>query len=75
MMMGYGFLLMFVFFAIIIGLAVWLITYLFPSISEPLTTNRQTAPQTPLEILNSRYARGEISKSEYEEIRRTLKYE
>ncbi len=28
--------------------------------------------QTPLEILKARYARGEISREEYEEIRRDL---
>jgi putative membrane protein len=28
--------------------------------------------QTPLELLQARYARGEISKAEYEELRRDL---
>lgn len=36
----------------------------------------QTGPaqthQTPLEILKSRYARGEISREEYEQMRRDL---
>jgi putative membrane protein len=37
----------------------------------------QTGPaqtsQTPLEILEARYARGEISREEYEQVRRDLK--
>jgi putative membrane protein len=33
----------------------------------PIQTN-----QTPLEILKARYARGEISREEYEEMRRDL---
>jgi putative membrane protein len=31
-----------------------------------------TPPQTPLEILQSRYAKGEISRDEFETIRRDL---
>ena len=30
--------------------------------------------QTPLEILQARYARGEISREEYEQMRRDLEY-
>lgn len=39
-----------------------------------LSAPRETGPgrQTALEILDERYARGEISKDEYEERRRTL---
>ena len=36
------------------------------------TTAPSSHAQTPLEILQTRYAKGEISKEEYEEARRAL---
>lgn len=35
-------------------------------------SSAQTVPQTPLDILNERFARGDIDKQEYEERRRIL---
>lgn len=35
-------------------------------------TNLTRADQTPLEILDARYARGEISRDEYQQARLTL---
>lgn len=32
----------------------------------------QNSPQTPLEILKTRYARGEISKEQFEQIKKDL---
>ena len=71
MMMGFGFIFSLVLLAGIIGLAVWLITYLFPNISDTFS-GRYLSQDSPLDILKQRYARGEISKSEYDEIRRAL---
>lgn len=34
--------------------------------------NKKQAPQAPLEILKARYARGEISRDEYDQMKRDL---
>jgi putative membrane protein len=68
MMFGGG-LVMLVFWAGIIVVAVLLLRWLGGiGPGEPRHQSRQTA----LEILQERYARGEIDKQEYEERRRTL---
>ena len=61
-----------IFWALAIGWAIFLLSKLFPSIREPLKTTRDQAEETPLEILKARYARGEISRSEYEEMKKIL---
>ncbi len=80
-MMGFGMgglslIFMVVFWVMIIALAVWLLSSLFPrakSTSSPLfTTQRSDPSESPLEILKQRYARGEVSKAEYEGVRRDL---
>lgn len=72
---GYGFnplgwILMLVFWVLIIGgvalLAVWLFRQARPLAVGP------GAPEESLEILKERFARGEISREQYEEMRRTL---
>ena len=56
-----GMVLMGLFWAVVIVLAVWALRVLFPS--------RRSAPSspvnTPLEIVQLRYSRGEISRDEY----------
>lgn len=74
MMMGFGLIVSLVFLAVVIGLAVWLISYLFPDISGTFSA-RQDVQDSPLDILKRRYARGEISRSEYDEMRRALSTE
>lgn len=73
---GLGLIFMIVFWVTIIALAVWLLSSLFPQVksasSFPSTAQRSEPPESPLEILKQRYARGEISKAEYEEMRRDL---
>jgi len=56
---------MVLFWALVIGGIVWLISTLRP---------REVAggPEEPLEILRRRYARGEITREQYEEMRRDL---
>jgi uncharacterized membrane protein len=54
---------------VVVALAVWALTTLFP------TTRGDRSPQrvqTPLDILNGRYARGEIGREEYELIKHEL---
>ncbi|MBC8450183.1 MAG: SHOCT domain-containing protein [Chloroflexi bacterium] len=80
-MMGFGMgglwlLFMIVFWVVIIALAVWLLSSLFPGVksisSSPFTAQRGELTESPLEILKQRYARGEISKTEYEDMRQSL---
>jgi len=80
---GFGFLIMMFFFFVIIGLAVWLVNGLFPRTPEsapPYTSapgsqnsalHTQNA-ESPLDILKRRYARGELTQSEYETMRDEL---
>lgn len=63
-----GFFLMALFWIVVILLAVWLLSNLFPKNQTSPTTGTESA----LDILRKRYARGEISKEEYEAIRHDL---
>lgn len=64
-MMGFGF----VFTLLIIGLVAYVVGWRPQFIDQ--APHRQT-PQTPLEILKTRYARGEISQEEYWQLRQDL---
>ncbi len=73
---GFGFPFMFLFWILIIGLVVWAIVQL-ASRSNGGATNHQgvgrtSTQDTALEVLKQRYARGEITKSEFDEMRRDL---
>lgn len=81
MMMGYGFgafgwLFMILFWVVVIGLGIWLVARIFPQATSTLPpTNvggQNQREESALEIVKRRYARGEISEAEYEEMRRTL---
>jgi putative membrane protein len=69
--MIWGGLMMLLFWGGLIALAVILIRTFAKSGSERSWTGGESA-DTALEIIKKRYARGEISKSEYEEMRRDL---
>lgn len=56
---------MLLFWALVIGGIVWLISVLRPR-------EGPAGPEDPLETLRRRYARGEISREQYEEMRRDL---
>ncbi len=71
MMNGFGGILSIIFWIAIIALGVWLISDLVSR------TNRQTPSGLPpaesaLDILKKRYARGEITKEQFDETRRNL---
>jgi len=68
-MMGFGFIGMILFGGVIILLAVALINLLFPARNQP---PEPEVPPSALEILQQRYARGEISREEYQEILRII---
>jgi putative membrane protein len=61
---------------LIVGLGVWLITWLVTRNRHAASTNAGSislpANDTAVEILKQRYARGEISKAEYETMRDAL---
>ena len=58
---------MFLFWAGVIGLAVWGITRLVKHDREHVA-----AGATPLEIARQRYAKGEINKEQFEQIKKDL---
>jgi putative membrane protein len=70
--LGVGLILMLVFWLFIIGLAVWFLSNLFPRATDAFKTNKKDQTESPMEILQQRYARGEISKAEYNEIQKDL---
>lgn len=68
-MSGWGWLMMIlvvVFWLLVIGGVVWLVVWLAGR------TNLRSTSETPLEILKMRYARGEITREEYERMRQEL---
>lgn len=71
--MGFGVLWMIIVFfvlALIIGLAIWLLASLFPRIGAGgVGATGGRGRETPLDILQRRYAAGEISKTEFAEMR------
>jgi len=75
---GFGWFWMILFWVLLILLIVWIITRLFPQIQIGNETLRQTGPgyntreESPLDILKMRYARGEITREEFERMRQEL---
>lgn len=63
--MGFGFIFMILFWGAIIALIVWVVK----RFTGGTDSNRKN---DPLEIARGRYARGEITKEEFEEIKKTL---
>ncbi|MBX6342751.1 MAG: SHOCT domain-containing protein [Thermomicrobiaceae bacterium] len=54
------------------GLIIWLIVSLVSSLSQRGGSRARPGEPSPLEILEQRYARGEIDHQEFEERRRRL---
>ena len=69
---GFGFILMAVFWVAIIVLAVWFLGKIFPKVTgnSSLTSDqwRNDLSLSPQDILKQRYARGEVSKAEFDEM-------
>jgi putative membrane protein len=65
----FGLLFMFLFWGGLIALAIWFVRALFPQTSAPASRQEPTA----IEILNLRYARGEISREDYQARREVLR--
>jgi len=71
-MMGFGFIWMLLFWGGLILLAVWLISVLFPTNPQPPSGNASSTQVSARDILDQRYAYGELSQEQYEEMRQTL---
>lgn len=65
--MGFGMLIVAAFWVGIILLAAWAMRTFLPTAGPT-----STGPASPLEIAKARYARGEISKAEFEELKKDL---
>ena len=80
MMGGFGFpliggILMFLLWALVIGGIVWLVVWLARGGAQSASrvlTNTPIGNQTPLDIVKARYAKGEITKEQFEEMKRDL---
>ena len=70
-MMGIGLIWMLLFWGGVILLAVWLISLLFPNVSQT-PPNQPRALTSARDILDQRFARGELSAEQYREMRQTL---
>jgi len=73
MMNGFGFggIFMIIFWIVIIGLGVWLVSSLVSRANSQPPSNLPPA-ESALDILKKRYARGEITKEQFDEMRRDL---
>lgn len=71
MTLGFGFIWMLLFWGGLIALAVWLVGLLFPSVKGQ-NDHENTTPPSAHNILKARYARGELTAEEYQEMLQTL---
>lgn len=71
-MMGLGLIWMLLFWGALILLALWLISVLFPNPPRRSANPSPLPPASAPEILQQRYARGEISTEQYHEMLQTL---
>ena len=67
---GFGLIWMIIFWGILILLAIWLVNMLFP-------TTKKSDPQdhisdSAVDILKQRYARGELTQEEYQQMLNTI---
>lgn len=76
-MMGFGFgmgtfglVWMLLFWGGLIMLAIWLVGLLFPPAKGQ--SNDKRAPASALEILKARYANGELTRQQYQEMLNTI---
>jgi putative membrane protein len=65
---------MFLFWLLVLAASVWLVARLFPITRRPGSeSERRPEPEgEAMQIVRQRYARGEITKAEYEELVRIL---
>lgn len=72
---GFSLFFILVLIILIIGVTVWLISLLFPgeTFLESVSMRTSTADnELPIDIIKKRYAGGEITKEDYEEMRNEI---
>ncbi len=69
---GFGGIFTILFWVVIIGLGVWLVSRLTSNANSQSPSNSATSPESALDILKKRYARGEITQEQYEAMRRDV---
>ncbi len=67
---GFGLIWMLLFWGVLILLAIWLVSLLFPAVKESDPPDH--APDSAVEILKERYARGELTGAEYQQMLETI---
>ncbi|HHB91507.1 MAG TPA: SHOCT domain-containing protein [Anaerolineae bacterium] len=67
-----GFWFMWIFWLAALGLIIGLIVWLVSRASRPATPAPQNGSSAALEILKTRYARGELTKEEFESMKQDL---
>lgn len=72
MMNGFGGIFTVLSWIAIIALGVWLISSLVSRTNSQPPSNSGMLSESALDILKKRYARGELTKEQFEEMRRTL---
>ena len=70
--MGIGLIWMFLFWGGLILLAIWLVGLLFPTGSQRPADDISNTRVEARDILDRRYARGELSREQYVEMRQTI---
>jgi putative membrane protein len=68
---GLGLIWMLIFWVGLIVLALWLVSLLFPAAGK--SNHDEGISPAALDILKERYARGELTKEEYQEILHTIR--
>jgi putative membrane protein len=66
-----GLLFMFLFWGALVALAIWLVSALFPRDARPAAPDDQGL--SARQILDIRYARGEITREQYETMKQDIK--
>lgn len=68
--MGFGWIWMLLLLVGLIALAVWIVRLLFPQSERSVTETPRR--ESALEIAERRYAKGELSREEYESLKKDL---
>jgi uncharacterized membrane protein len=67
-MMGFGFVWMVLLLFGVVALAMWLVQALFPAATDAASPPPRETTETPVAIARRRYAAGEITKEQFDEI-------
>ena len=70
--MGWGYGFGWVFMLLFWGLIIWAIVYLIQNVAKGDKTYHSEREGKSIEILKERYAKGELSKEEFEKMRKDL---